>query len=241
MISLITSFFYHHNINRMNEYIHTLKKNLKMQYIYEIHIFITPNDHEKFKNDEEFCNNDLKNYISKIKFIISEKQPTYKDFIEFCMRSDMSNKFCMISNSDIELRNIDEKLIKDLKDKKLGYILTRHESDGSKPLIDNYKGSHDSIIFYSNNLKENFEKADDPNLEFINITQNNGGSEALMTWWLIKNMNFTLLNPCFQIKIVHHHASKIRDIYRTVAYTWDTKLGRGGFHNPYMIRPTTIE
>lgn len=231
MISLITSFFYHSNASRCEEYKNTLKNNISKDFISSIHLFITSTDHEKFMKDDF--------EKDKLIFIVKNQQPTYKDFVEYSL--NLKHQYCMITNSDIELSKIDIRLINNLKNNNIAYILTRYEYDDSKPLIDKYEGSHDSIIFYSDRLLDRYENTEDKHMNFINITQNNGGSEALMTYWLIEYMKFELFNPCYQIKIIHHHKSNIRQSYKILAYTYNSKIyGDKYFYNPHMIYPQIL-
>ena len=237
-ISLVTSFFFHPNIKRQKEYELTLRRNLEKDFVSKIHIFITDHDHKKFMKTD-FTKNSL---FTKICFNIMSQQPTYKDFLEYASTVDDDDDICMITNSDIELSKIDEKILQYLNKGRIAYILTRHEADGTKPLIKNYQGSHDCILFNVSELKKNFKNY---NLDLIDITQNNYGSEALLTLCFIETLNFKLFNPCFQIKIIHHHASNIRQTYKYLAYTSLHKSTnscyKNSIHNRYLIYPQFIK
>jgi len=236
-ISLVTSFFFNSNIRRQKEYELTLHRNLEKDFISKIYLFITDNDHKKFMKTD-FAKNSI---FKKICFNIAPQQPTYKDFIEYASTLD-DDGICMITNSDIELSKIDENILKHLNNNRIAYILTRHEEDGTKPLINDYRGSHDCILFNVRELKKNFKSY---NLDLIDITQNNYGSEALLTLCFIETLKFKLFNPCFQIKIIHHHTSNIRQNYKYLAYTALHKSTaphyKNSIHNRYLIYPQVIK
>jgi hypothetical protein len=105
----------------------------------------------------------------------------------------------MITNSDIYLHEIDINCINKISNNV--YALTRYEHDLSSPLIDKFCKSHDAFIFKSP-VNIDLEKA--------KHVQNVRGSENSIIDNLIENGN-KLYNPCYQIKIVHLHASMLRD------------------------------
>ena len=136
----------------------------------------------------------------KIQIILFHKQPTYSDLFKYANK--LKGKICMISNSDIWLKNVDLDLIKLIQTKdKLIYALTRHESDGCRPLINKYRMSHDSFIFKS---PINY---DIPN--GMNHIQNKLGSENVIIIGLRK-LGYRIYNPCKDIVIIHEHVSGIR-------------------------------
>jgi hypothetical protein len=108
----------------------------------------------------------------------------------------------MVTNSDIYLSECDLNILKKLDDNNTLFALTRHEQDLSCPLIDNYAGSHDCFLFKSLTVK-NF-------INNIQHPQNVWGSENVVLYEL-KNEGSNLYNPCKQIKIVHLHATNLRN------------------------------
>ena len=146
-MELLTSFYYTKNKQREKELIITLKKNLSKKFIHKIHLYITENDYIRFK-EGEFKNDS--NY-NKINILIRNYQPTYKEL--FRVASEFDNKIICICNSDIEFDIPNIAILNKLKDN-MCYFLTRHESDNTHPLIDNYGGSHDAFIFKSDILKK---------------------------------------------------------------------------------------
>lgn len=98
--------------------------------------------------------------------------------------------------SDIRIFNI-------LYRTKIAFALSRIESDGSRPQIQNYYGSHDSFIFYPSNL--NISIAD--KLQFY---QDIWGSKNLVIDELV-NQGLKVFNPSLQISTVHMNASNVRE------------------------------
>ena len=110
----------------------------------------------------------------------------------------------MITNADIYLYSYDINLLKLLNSNKYVYALTRYEYDMSHPFIDEYIGSHDCYIFNSKYLDDRII------CENTNFRQNLLGIESR----IIKSffdLNYTIYNPCKQIKIVHLHKTNLRN------------------------------
>jgi hypothetical protein len=233
----VSSYYYSPNIERMNEIDYTLASNLEKSFINKVHLFITTKDYEKILKSD-FVNHPKYN---KITFKIFEVQPTYKDLFLYC--SSFEQIIFCICNSDIEFVINEEnyKLFNNLNNDKLSYFLTRHEHDGSCYLINEFGGSHDAFIFNSTILKNSIEGKD---LNYINYIQNTSGIEALLTIFFIEKLVYKLLNPCHQIKLIHHHKSNVR-LWESgklpVGYTWPTPLsGCSGVYNKYMTRPVIL-
>ena len=226
MINLITSFFRPNQQQRVDELIKCLQENIKNDNIEKIHLFFekqedidylknvlsndnTNNDFKDTMEQLQFKLNRMENSIklleeqginNKIQIILFNEQPLYSDFFEYANK--LKGKICMISNSDIWLKNVDLDLIKLIQTKdKLMYALTRHESDGTCPLIDKYWMSHDSFIFKSP-INYNIQGG-------MNHIQNKLGSENIIIIGLRK-LGYRLFNPCKDIVIIHEHASGIR-------------------------------
>ena len=233
----VSSYYYSSNSERMNELDYTLASNLGKPIINKIHLYISSKDYENFLNSS-YVNHT--NY-NKIVFKILEGQPTYKDLFLYCSSFEQTI-FC-ICNSDIEffIKEENYKLLNNLNNNKLSYFLTRYEHDNTSPLINNFGGSHDAFIFNSTILKNAIEGKD---LNYINYIQNTPGIEALLTIFFIEKLGYKLLNPCHQIKLIHHHKSNVR-LWSSgkppVGYTWPTNIpGYHGVHNKYMIKPLIL-
>jgi len=208
-MELLTSFYYPKNKTRESEIILTLKNNLDKDFISRINLCITENDYKKLKNS-----NTIKDY-EKVNIILKNDQPTYNYLIK--LASTFDNKIICICNSDIEFEIGDIKIFDKLKDD-MCYFLTRHESNDTCPLIKNYGGSHDAFIFKSDILKD---KIKDKDLSYINYIQNTPGIEALLTIYFTEKLNYIIFNPCFEIKLIHHHDSNYRTYHsvKPVGYT----------------------
>jgi hypothetical protein len=204
MINLVTSFFNKNTdndilIKRNNEYNVTLLKNLESEYIKKIHLLI----------EDDYSLHVLNNiiekkeeYNNKIIKIIFNKQPMYSDFFKYSF-DNLKEELVMISNSDIYLDKCDNDILnKYILEKNNVFSLTRYENENDKPLIDNFMGSYDSFIFKSPLKDDIYVRS--------NFTQNNWGSENLVIS-LIRNNGYEILNPCYQIKIIHNHSSQYRN------------------------------
>jgi hypothetical protein len=194
MINIITSFYYiekndKQSIDRNEELIGSLKKNISNNFVDKIFLYIDNINALNIVNDL----NSEKIYIIDI-----GKQPLYSDMFKYA-NDNLNDKLCMITNSDIYLHEIDINCINKISNNV--YSLTRYEHDLTSPLIDNFRGSHDVFMFKSP-VNIDLEKA--------KHVQNVWGSENSIIDNLIENGN-KLYNPCYQIKIVHLHASNLRE------------------------------
>jgi hypothetical protein len=202
MINLVTTFYisnYSSDLDgeRSRELEQALVNNINSEHIEKIHLFV----------DNEQSHNKLLDIINrtnteKIHVIEIGKKPQYSDFFRYAIEN-LKNKISMVSNADIYFHEYDARLLELLKNNRWAYALTRHEHDFSTPQMDYYVGSHDCYIF----------KPEDINEDIINHTQfyqNSGGIESR----IIKafcDQNIKVFNPCKQIKIVHLHASNLRN------------------------------
>jgi hypothetical protein len=220
MINLITSFYLSKNIERQKELDESLINNNNCIYISKIHLFL----------DNEDCSQYLNNLIkdhNKIVIIRIGNQPLYSDLFEYS--NTIPNEICMISNSDIWLKEIKkDNLINILQQNdNFVYSITRHEHDNTSPLIDKYEGSHDVFMFKSPINSDIIKR--------INHPQNVWGSENVLLYEL-KKFNYKIYNPCRSIIIVHEHKSCERNADRiTINY------GDSYIDGKYNVRSECVE
>jgi hypothetical protein len=201
MINIISTFYlskYNSHLDnlRSQELIDSLLKNLESSLVEKIHLFIDDNESlDKLNN--------ITNHSDKIIIIEIGKKPKYSDFFRYII-DNLQDQICMITNADIYLHECNVELINLLNKNKIVYALTRYEYDMSKPLIDNYLGSHDAYIFHSSFIEKNIMNED------TDFYQNFPGIET----HIIKSFfdcGFQILNPCKEIKIVHLHKTNLRN------------------------------
>jgi len=207
-INLITSFYIIHKdgekINqRNNELVDCLIKNLNCKYISKIYLYV---------DDIISLNKAIElNVNNKLHIISVGKQPLYSEMFEYCI-DNLSNKICMISNSDIYLHSCDVDILNQLNNSI--YCLSRHESN-LKCEVYGY-GSHDAFIFYPKYIDKNILK----NLEHY---QNIAGSDDNIINNFVDN-GYKLYNPCFEIMIIHLHSSEVR------TYNNNIKIAHGKYY-----------
>lgn len=201
-INLITSFYkskleqQRDNI-RNKELEESLYHNIKSEVIEKIHLFV----------DDEQALESVNNIISltstnKINIISVGKKPLYSDLFAYA-QNNLTDKICMISNSDIFVYECDINVLNKLsREKNICFALTRYEANLSCNLIDNFMGSHDCFIF--NSPINNF------NTSKVTHVQHYWGSENIVIHELEK-IGVKIYNPCYQIKIVHLHSSNLRE------------------------------
>lgn len=237
-MDIVCSFYYSENNERQKELELTLTNNMGKSFINRIHLIITCQDKDKLLNSE-FTNHEN---FSKLLLHDKEEQPTYEYLINYI--STIEGHIVAICNSDIEfgINENDYSILNNLKNKKLGYFLSRHEHDLTKPQIDRYWGSHDAFIFHSDQIKKDIVGKD---LSYLNYVQNTSGIEALLIVFFIETMKYELKNPCYQIVLKHHHKSNVRlwvkKNHKIVGYSNPRPVpGKSGVHCRYMIEPCKL-
>jgi hypothetical protein len=231
MINIITSFY----ISKINNIIHNdrseeifncLKNNLTNKNVKKIHLFLDDNDaYEKIKSLY------LNDYYYKINIIDIVKKPKHIDFFEYAKNS-LKGEICMVTNSDIFINEINEEILMKVTNNRIAYALTRYEHDMSFPQIMNYLGSHDAYIFEPSFLNES--------MNIIDFYPNVPGIETHIIKMFIDN-NYKVFNPCYQIKIIHLHASNLRNY----SDNW-IGLHRNGdkeqfFNSEWCIKPCIMD
>jgi len=205
LINIITSFYISkidnaNNNDRNQELVDTLTNNIQSPFVEKIHLYI--DDYESFKKINLLFENEVR--TEKISIIDIGKKPLYSDFFRYA-NEKLHGKVCMITNSDIYIKECQNALLDMLvSQKNLLFALTRHEHDMTSPEIERYENnfSHDSFIFNSP-LEGIFYKD-------IEHVQNNWGAEHRLVRILSK-ANVKIQNPCMQIKIIHLHKSAVRE------------------------------
>jgi len=200
MINIITTFYVSDykskkDTERTQELVTSLLNNLRSCLIEKIHLFVDNNESLSYLNSITKS--------EKIVIIEVGKKPIYSDFFNYILNS-LPNKICMITNSDIYISDFEEFLINKLRNEKIMYALTRYEHDMRDPLIKNYAGSHDCYIFNSSFIDKKIIN------DHTRHPQNCPGIES----HIIKNFcdqGFKVYNPCYQLKIVHLHATHLRN------------------------------
>ena len=198
MINLITSFFRPKQQKRIDELIKCLKKNIESHYIKKIYLFM------ENKEDIEYLKATIKITRNKIQLILWDRQPFYSDYLN--LANQLKDEICMISNADIWLKQCDNDLLNLLNEQpNIAYSLTRHEYDGSTPMITTFSvgdaGSFDAFLFKT-------PKFVTGNIDHV---QNIPGSEHIFKYFMENSANITFLNVCKDIVIVHEHKSGIRN------------------------------
>jgi len=167
-----------------------LQANMAHPHIKKIHILTNAADKAYF----EAINPDAT-------IVIFEKQPTYKDFVEYA--NTLPKKTLVIfCNSDIEIGEIKNNVHLRVNNTNM-YAITRHEKDDdgivTSPLIDRYMGSHDLYVF-STPIRVDTSK--------IDHKQNLFGAENKFLYY-VKLAGYNIYNPCRQFIIYHRHFGSV--------------------------------
>ena len=193
-INLITSFYIIKNndtmsIQRNNELLECLYKNINNDNICKIHLYV---------DDIHALNKAIKlNKNNKLNIINIGKQPLYSEMFEYCI-DNLKDEIVMICNSDVYLYKCDLNVLSKLDSNV--YALSRHERNLKCKVYG--APSYDAFIFYPKYLNKSILK----NTQHVqNII---GADNSIINNFIELNLN--LYNPCFEIMIIHLHDSELR-------------------------------
>lgn len=196
--------------------------NLNNPIIEKIHILV-----EK-QEDIQYYTDLIQKYTHRADytFHVFGKQPLYADLVRYVNDTIPPNKIVCIQNSDVYFsHDIQPDFLKEAVKEDTVVTLTRHEeqnpatsvfhhnadcNETTCPLIYNYMGSHDSFLFRT-------PVPTDFPYKNVEVPQNIFGGEAvfLKAW---KDTGKKLINPCFDIKIIHKHNQRVYfKEYQTIA------------------------
>jgi hypothetical protein len=195
---------------RQAEFDFCFLQNLALSFVNKVHIFLAkPSDEEYFINI--ILGDNAETLRNKCVFIPFNRQPHYKDFVEYIQNKFDDNKIVCIMNSDILLdHTMDFSLIQDNLVVNQMFGITRHEytteyhevcNQDTCYILHKYSGSHDMFIIRTPVSK-------DIELEAIDFKQNIFGAEAIFQR-TFKNAGYIFKNPCYQIRGYHVHADKV--------------------------------
>jgi hypothetical protein len=209
-IYLIAQYFIHPNIERSNEIISCLRRNLQLNQITKIYLL-----NEKIYNDEELGIDDLSiETKEKIEQISINKRMTYTDALLFIklMHEKGNIGYYIIANSDIffddSLKNLQ---ITSLSIEKSFYALLRYEYDekygddlSQSKLFGPFKTSQDTWIIHSNFCPSNVQ------IEKCNFSLGIQGCDNVILY-LFFSFGYKVYNEPYVIRTYHLHSSQIRN------------------------------
>ena len=199
-----------------NEELYTcLYHNLQNPHIAKIHLYV---------DDLKALNKALTlPQANKIVVIGLGKQPLYADLFNYAI-AHLAAATCVIANSDIYLYKCDLEVLRQLGN--TIFALSRHEADLTCAVFG--FGSHDAFMFNSQYLTPAIT-------EHMQHVQNVAGSDDNIVNILVEQ-GYTLLNPCFEIMLVHLHQSNLR------TYTAKKIVeGRHFIKQDYFVKNNTLD
>lgn len=200
---LYNNYYVDRTPNRQHEIEQCFIRNIKCWEIDKIIVLMSVSHQMHFV--QMLLRNDLQSYSKKIKVVLSEHRPSYRDW--FSMTRKYSNNECIscISNSDIFFTN--EEVLK-LKKYEYGInsciALSRWDvndiDDLSQSVINDRSDSQDCWI-----KKGSFFDISD-----ANFTLGIAGCDNRIAY-LFEQRGYKLTNPCYSIKSYHLHNSNVRN------------------------------
>jgi|UniRef100_A0A6C0DYT7 hypothetical protein len=195
MIHIVSTFYISNCEERNKELGQCVINNLESALVEKVHIFVD--------NDESLKKlNAISNDSDKVVIISIGFKPKYIDFFNYIL-DHLNDHTCMITNADIYIRSMDLSVLQELENNKMVYALSRYEYNMTCPQIQRYGGSHDCYIFHSKFLSKHIIN------EHTDYYQHYSGIESHIIS-AFYNCGFKVLNPCFQLEIIHLHQSNVR-------------------------------
>ena len=194
--------------DRMAEIIKTLESNLQHPNIASIHILVREWESVQFLRSLDLVNGE--NMI--IQFV--NESVTMKMQLIYASKCLKGNIVSISHQDNMFGAGWDRLQPNILKENKILYALTRHSAwnsnctaaksyvcdDGAK-----YVGSHDTFVFYVQNITTSKLKPLDL------VTPNLNGMENVLMWLFRDVLGYKLLNPCKILFVHHQHCVSIRD------------------------------
>lgn len=203
-IHLIMSFFKGtYRIDRFDEIVQTLKRNLKNPYMTAVHALWEDVDPIEFVLEAE-----LRVKLVRVNF---GTQPRYKDMFDYANVRLGRGAVGIVANTDIAFDTSLKCVSPVPKDRSafnatkehLVYALSRHPSAScpNRPdFCQDYTGSHDAFIFAAP-LPAKFSVK-------LDFKQNNLGAENVVIWEFKRAKGYVVRNPCGVVRIVHMHCTR---------------------------------
>ena len=203
-MNLIVEYFNSQNHMRNGELLYCLHQNLGVDEIKNIYLFMEKDAELNFDS-------------SKIKKVLVDKRPTYKDLFDYC-NEHMKEEICIVSNADIIFDDT-LRYFKSIDMDKQFYALSRWEistGDGKNWEIEPFDNaaSQDSWIF-----KTPIATSDE-----MNYTMGKPGCDNKITYNM-RELGYTCRNPGKKIITIHFHPTQFR------TYDWKDDRVPG----PYLL------
>ena len=203
-MNLIVEYFNSQNHMRNGEYLYCLHQNLGNDLIENVYLFMEEDSELHFDSP-------------KIKKVIQDKRPTYKDILDFC-NENLKDQICVVANADIIFDDT-LRYFKSIKMEKNFYALSRWEistNDGKNWEIEPYDNaaSQDSWIF----------KTPIPTSDEMNYTMGKPGCDNKITYNM-RELGYTCRNPGKKVISIHFHPTHFR------TYDWKDDRVPG----PYLL------
>lgn len=204
-MNLLIEYFNSSNHMRNGEYLYCLHQNLGNNHIHNVYIFMNDSDDLNFESP-------------KIKKVICESRPTYKDLFEFCNKN-LKEQICIVANADIIFDDT-LRYFESLNMDKTFYALNRWEistNDGKNWEIEPYENpaSQDSWIF-----KSPISVSDE-----MNYHMGKPGCDNKITYNM-RELGYVCRNPGKKVITVHFHPTN-----------WRTYSLQDRIPGPYLLIP----
>lgn len=203
-MNLIIEYFNSLNHMRNGEFLYCLHQNLGNDLIENVYLFMEEDAELYFDSP-------------KIKKVIRDSRPTYKDIFDFC-NENLKDQICVVANADIIFDDT-LRFFKSIEMEKNFYALSRWEistGDGKNWEIEPFDNaaSQDSWIF----------KTPIPTSDEMNYTMGKPGCDNKITYNM-RELGYTCRNPGKKVITIHFHPTHFR------TYDWKDDRVPG----PYLL------
>ena len=191
-MNLLIEYFNSLNHMRNGEFLYCLHQNLGNDLIDSVYLFMEEDAELYFDSP-------------KIKKVIRDKRPTYKDIFDFC-NDNLKDQICIVANADIIFDDT-LRFFKSIKMENNFYALSRWEistNDGKNWEIEPYDNaaSQDSWIF----------KTPVSTSDSMNYTMGKPGCDNKITYNM-RELGYACRNPGKKVITIHFHPTNFRSYH----------------------------
>jgi len=191
-MNLIIEYFNSLNHMRNGEFLYCLHQNLGNDLIDSVYLFMEEDAELYFDSP-------------KIKKVIRDKRPTYKDIFDFC-NENLKDEICIVANADIIFDDT-LRFFESIKMENNFYALSRWEistNDGKNWEIEPYDNpaSQDSWVF----------KTPVSTSDSMNYTMGKPGCDNKITHNM-RELGYTCRNPGKKVITIHFHPTNFRSYH----------------------------
>lgn len=201
--NLFTNYYVDRSPNRLYELEQCLIKNITCKSIDKVILVVSPNHQMHFY--QMLLRYDLLSFMKKIKVVIYENRPTYREWFSLTRKYSDNNSISCLSNTDIFFLEESVDKIKNFQFENATIMsLSRWDVNN----IEDIKGA--KVFDRSDSQDSWIVKSSFKDVPEANFTLGIAGCDNKIAYCLEQH-GYTLINPCYDITSYHLHNSNVRN------------------------------